>query len=256
MNRTPVRASAATSRRAVHPTLWTPSSPGRHPHHPRPRPPHRPRPDPRHAAAPAAAGPLGRPLAGRPGRHRQPRRRRGRPRRAGRLHGQLAAPPAAPQPRRRRQRRGLWTATTWEGMVALQGLLDPEAGQTLLTALEPLAPVRPAPTNPGAGSSAAPMPWSSWPAGLWRQASCPSLVGCGPSCWSPAPGLVRRPPPPALAGGWPDRPGQPGPGLPGPAPGGPRGRLAAHPRPRRTVQRHPTPATPPTPPTPATTVIA
>jgi hypothetical protein len=28
------------------------------------------------------------------------------------------------------QRRGLWTATTWEDMVALQGLLDPEAGQT------------------------------------------------------------------------------------------------------------------------------
>jgi Domain of unknown function (DUF222)/HNH endonuclease len=40
---------------------------------------------------------------------------------------------------RRHQRRGLWLATTWEGMVALQGLLEPEAGQTLLAALEPLA---------------------------------------------------------------------------------------------------------------------
>jgi hypothetical protein len=30
-------------------------------------------------------------------------------------------------------------SATWEGMVALQGLVDPEAGQTLLAALEPLA---------------------------------------------------------------------------------------------------------------------
>ena len=30
-------------------------------------------------------------------------------------------------------------APTWEGMVALKGLLDPEAGQTLLAALEPLS---------------------------------------------------------------------------------------------------------------------
>jgi Domain of unknown function (DUF222)/HNH endonuclease len=37
------------------------------------------------------------------------------------------------------QRRGLWVASTWEGMVAVHGLLDPEAGQMLLAALEPLA---------------------------------------------------------------------------------------------------------------------
>jgi Domain of unknown function (DUF222)/HNH endonuclease len=43
------------------------------------------------------------------------------------------------QAERRHERRGLWLASTWEGMVALQGLLDPEAGQTLLAALEPLA---------------------------------------------------------------------------------------------------------------------
>jgi hypothetical protein len=49
-------------------------------------------------------------------------------------------PDGAEQEQRRRfDRRGLWVAPTWEGMVALQGLLDPEAGQTLLTALEPLA---------------------------------------------------------------------------------------------------------------------
>jgi hypothetical protein len=40
---------------------------------------------------------------------------------------------------RRHQRRGLWLSPTWEGMVALDGLLEPEAGQTLLAALEPLA---------------------------------------------------------------------------------------------------------------------
>jgi hypothetical protein len=43
------------------------------------------------------------------------------------------------QAERRHQRRGLWLAPTLEGMVALDGLLEPEAGQTLLAALEPLA---------------------------------------------------------------------------------------------------------------------
>jgi hypothetical protein len=39
----------------------------------------------------------------------------------------------------RHDRRGLWLAPTLDGMVALQGQLDPEAGQTLLAALDPLA---------------------------------------------------------------------------------------------------------------------
>jgi hypothetical protein len=39
----------------------------------------------------------------------------------------------------RHARRGVWLAPTWEGMVAIDGLLEPEAGQTLLAALEPLA---------------------------------------------------------------------------------------------------------------------
>jgi hypothetical protein len=43
------------------------------------------------------------------------------------------------QTQRRHARRGLWLASTLDGMVALDGLLDPEAGQTLLAALEPLA---------------------------------------------------------------------------------------------------------------------
>ena len=56
-------------------------------------------------------------------------------------HLRLVADPdgADTQAERRHQRRGLWLSPTWEGMVALNGLLDPEAGQTLLAALEPLA---------------------------------------------------------------------------------------------------------------------
>jgi hypothetical protein len=56
-------------------------------------------------------------------------------------HLRLVADPdgADAQAERRQQQRGLWLSPTWEGMVAVSGLLDPEAGQTLLAALEPLA---------------------------------------------------------------------------------------------------------------------
>jgi hypothetical protein len=37
------------------------------------------------------------------------------------------------------ERRGLWVSPSFEGMVAIDGLLDPEAGETLLAALDPLA---------------------------------------------------------------------------------------------------------------------
>jgi hypothetical protein len=40
---------------------------------------------------------------------------------------------------RQHERRGLWVTPTFEGMVAIDGLLEAEAGETLLTALEPLA---------------------------------------------------------------------------------------------------------------------
>jgi hypothetical protein len=51
------------------------------------------------------------------------------------------ADPDRAQARVERQyaRRGLWASPTLEGMVAIDGLLDLEAGETLLTALEPLA---------------------------------------------------------------------------------------------------------------------
>jgi hypothetical protein len=45
---------------------------------------------------------------------------------------------AASQAERRHQQRGLWLSPTLDGMVAVDGLLEPEAGQTLLAALEPL----------------------------------------------------------------------------------------------------------------------
>jgi hypothetical protein len=52
----------------------------------------------------------------------------------------VADPDAADaEAQRRYDRRGVWLAPTWEGMLAVEGLLDPEAGQTLLAALEPLA---------------------------------------------------------------------------------------------------------------------
>jgi hypothetical protein len=56
-------------------------------------------------------------------------------------HLRLVADPEGADRRAERQQeqRGLWLSTTWEGMVAVNGLLDPEAGQTLQAALEPLA---------------------------------------------------------------------------------------------------------------------
>jgi hypothetical protein len=56
-------------------------------------------------------------------------------------HLRLVADPdgTGEQAERRHGQRGLWLASTWEGMVAVNGLLDPEAGRTLLAALEPLA---------------------------------------------------------------------------------------------------------------------
>src|SRR5918995_28508 len=53
---------------------------------------------------------------------------------------QLADPDGADRDRERRHaRRGLWLAPTFEGMVAVDGPLEPEAGQLLISALEPLA---------------------------------------------------------------------------------------------------------------------
>ena len=99
-------------------------------------------------------------------------------------HLRLVADPdgADAQAERRYGQRGLWLSSTWEGMVAVNGLLDPEAGQTLLAALEPLA--RPTDADDDRSvASAAPMPWPSWPAAPWRPAGSPRPVGSDPSCW-------------------------------------------------------------------------
>ena len=83
---------------------------------------------------------------------------------------------------RRHDPRGLWLRATFEGMVALGGLLDAEAGQIVLAALEPW-PAPPAPGTTAAPGSGMRMRWLSWPAALWKPAASPRLVGSDPS-WS------------------------------------------------------------------------
>jgi Domain of unknown function (DUF222) len=99
-------------------------------------------------------------------------------------HLRLVADPdtADHQAELRRQQRGLWLASTWEGMVAVNGVLEPEAGQTLVAALEPLARPTTADEDRSASQRRADA-LASWPAAAWKPASCPRPVGCGPSCW-------------------------------------------------------------------------
>jgi hypothetical protein len=53
---------------------------------------------------------------------------------------QVADPEGADRQRdRRHERRGVWLSPILDGMVAVGGLLEPEAGQTVMAALEPLA---------------------------------------------------------------------------------------------------------------------
>jgi hypothetical protein len=85
---------------------------------------------------------------------------------------------------RRHERRGLWLSPTWQGMVAIGGLLDPEAGTTCWRPWSRW-PARPTPTMRAPGASGERMGWRSWPAGRWRVGGCPRPVGSGPSCWSP-----------------------------------------------------------------------
>ena len=64
---------------------------------------------------------------------------------------------AASQADRQHQRRGLWLTATVDNLLAVDGRLEPEAGQTLLAALEPLTD-RPAPPMPAAAANGGPMP--------------------------------------------------------------------------------------------------
>ena len=129
---------------------------------------------------------------------------------------QVADPDGADRDRERRHaRRGLWLAPTFEGMVAVDGLLEPEAGQTLLAALEPLA--RPADahdTRSGSQRNADAL------TELARRA--PGGRAAPPDRWGPAPAERDRgpgqPPRPPRGGGWRGRLGRPA---------GPRGVPAA-----------------------------
>ena len=82
---------------------------------------------------------------------------------------------------RRHDRRGLWLAATLDDMVAVNGLLDPEAGTILRAALEPLA--RPADAGDDRhGDQRTATPWVSCAAAAWRGDGCPRPVGSAPSC--------------------------------------------------------------------------
>jgi hypothetical protein len=67
------------------------------------------------------------------------------------LRGVLDPDGAEQRGRARWERRGLWLSATVDGMVAVDGLLDPEASETVRSALLPLA----RPTGPDDGRSAA-----------------------------------------------------------------------------------------------------
>jgi hypothetical protein len=68
-------------------------------------------------------------------------------------HLRLVADPDGEHDRaqRRHDQRGLWLRATFQDMVAIDGLLEPEAGQILLAALEPLARPRNADDTRSAG---------------------------------------------------------------------------------------------------------
>src|SRR5215211_8051733 len=97
-------------------------------------------------------------------------------------HRHLVADPdgASSQAERRHGRRGLWLAPTWEGMVALHGLLEPEAGQTLLAALAPW-PAPTTPTTPAAATSAAPTPDRAGPPPPGGRSAAPDRRGPPPA---------------------------------------------------------------------------
>src|SRR5512133_2989984 len=83
-------------------------------------------------------------------------------------------------------------------MVAVDGRLEPEAGQSLLAALEPLA--RPAPPMRVVGASVGPMPWPSWPAGPWRGAAASDRRGPAPADRHRGPGQPAGPHPAGRGG--------------------------------------------------------
>ena len=73
------------------------------------------------------------------------------------------------------ERRRLSVSVTWENMTRLDGDLDPESGQVVLSAINSLAePWALCAVTPAARSSAGPMPW-------WRSAAVISTPPIGPA---------------------------------------------------------------------------
>lgn len=97
-------------------------------------------------------------------------------------HLQLVADPdgADRVSERRFARRGLWLAPTLDGMVAVDGLLEPEAGQVLVAALEPLARPADAEDARSGGQRRADALAELARRGL-EGGGCPRPVGSGPS---------------------------------------------------------------------------
>jgi hypothetical protein len=96
---------------------------------------------------------------------------------------QVADPDGADrQAEQRHRRRGLWLSSTWDGMVAVDGLLEPSPARPWPRPWSRW-PAPPMPRMAAVVASAPPTPSPSWPAGPWRAATCPRPVGSGPSCW-------------------------------------------------------------------------
>ena len=63
-------------------------------------------------------------------------------------------------------------------MVAVEGPLEPEAGQTCWPPWTPDPPTTS--TDPRSGTNAAPPPWPSWPAAPWKGGHLPQTGGVRP----------------------------------------------------------------------------
>jgi hypothetical protein len=77
---------------------------------------------------------------------------------------------------RRHGRRGLWLSATWEGLVAINGLLQLRPARVWWRRWSRW-PAPPTPTMLAAVANATLMRWLSWPDVVWRGSGCPRLVG-------------------------------------------------------------------------------
>jgi hypothetical protein len=88
---------------------------------------------------------------------------------------------------RRYARRRLHVSRTLGGMVRLDGDLDPEGGEVVITALQGMASrPHPTPRMPAPPPSAGPTAWWSWPGSGWTPGRPPSQAGSDPTWSSPS----------------------------------------------------------------------